>query len=196
MYENHKWSDTLIELTDTNWEGQEEKREICRNGLEMLLGVIFTGAFLLLIGTLMDMKTEVAIYITAWSLLRIASGGKISNIVNDTIYFIIAALAVICSGRRVVQIQEIKMVILLFMVVGFVINLLYAGKRQNEKKFWNIRKMGTLIVWTLEFLIICNLLNEKAINIEDMNHLFIIAAAVCLESMFMVIRQKQLMKEK
>ena len=190
MYENHKWSDTLIELTDTNWEGQVEKREICRNGLEMLLGVIFTGAFLLLIGTLMDMKTEVAIYITAWSLLRIASGGKISNIVYDTIYFIIAALAVICSGRRVVQIQEIKMVILLFMVVGFVINLLYAGKRQNEKKFWNIRKMGTLIVWTLEFLIICNLLNEKAINIEDMNHLFIIAAAVCLESVFMVIRQK------
>ncbi len=184
-------AEKLINLTDIDWQGKEEQRNTCRYGLEMLIALIANCMLMILIGVVSGRQKEMFIYLFAWGSLRLFAGGRhAKNHMQCITSFTAVMLLVIYAGRYLAVYEEVKIIILAFMLAGLVINAVYAGRHKEDKEKAAKSKKETLIVLGIEVLLVCYFMNDRYIGTQIPYYLTIFSGAVMAESFFLLPIEK------
>lgn len=187
MFTYETLAEKLIDLTGIDWQEREDQRNTCRYGLEMLTAFLANCFLLFFLGIFSGMLREVCIYLAAWGSLRLFAGGRhAKNHLNCIVSFTTVMLLVIWSGQYLVTFAQVKAVILVCMIIGFVVNGIYAGGYRKDKKEMVKNKKRTLIVWCIQFLAILSFFCQKPLRMQVLYEMFLVSGAVLAESFFLL----------
>ncbi len=180
-------AEKFINLTDIDWNGRDEQRNTCVYGLEMLIAFVVNCMLLLLAGIVTGQMKEIMIYTFAWGSLRLfAGGGHARNHLYCIVYFVAVMYLVIKISGYLAVSENVEVIILLFMLAGFVMNWAFAGKQKESPEDTMKYKKRALMVWAIEYLVIVFILKNYAREMELFYELVIFSGAVVAESLFLL----------
>lgn len=187
MFTYEMLAEQLINLVDIDWSGRDAQRNTCQYGLEILIAFVVNCVILLLIGAVSGKIKEIVIYVFAWGSLRLLAGGRhAKNHLFCIVYFIAVMFLVIYAAGYLVTLEDAKIMIPIFMLIGLAVNGVYAGRnKKNQKKAYKSKK-ATLIVCGIEYLVICFLVGKYFDRNQILYYLAIFSGAVLAESLFLL----------
>lgn len=187
MFTYAKAAEKVVNLAEIDWQGKQELKETCLYGMEMLIALLSNCFLVILVGVISGTLVEVLIYTVGWGSLRILAGGRHAK---NHLYCILTYLAVmflvICVGKYIAMFKYASIIILLMMLIGTLLNGLYAGSQKENKKEILRSKKKTWMVLAIECLSVCFLLWHSGSEIQVVYGLSIFSGAVLAESLFLL----------
>ncbi len=189
MFSYTELAEKLISLAGIDWHGRENQRSACRYGLETLIALVVNFTIVLTVGFLLGIMKEVLVYLFAWGGLRLFAGGKHAENHRSCITTYTITMLVVIYGCRYLSINyDLTWMEISFMLIGLVMNAVYAGNHKKDKREAVRFKLTATAILVTELIFLCILSGSRlaAAGSELQTILSVFAGAVLAESVFLL----------
>lgn len=184
-------SESIITTSEINWTGNENQKELCIYGMEIMVSTIMNFSIISITSCILQLQIETIVYLLFFLPGRLfGGGGHAKNHKRCITYFCIYMFGMIKISKYIIPIWDYKvfnLMIIVVLIIILVLNYKFASNWKNETVRKQHRKY-TLLVVNAEILMIVLLFICSLDFIQMKYYVWIATAAMSMQAFILLPR--------